>query len=176
MLWLSATGLVIMTAFIAWQVYGRYVENDTPTWTSNGSVLIMAWFILLGASVGIREGNHLSFDVLLLVLGPRTKAVLHTISDLVVVAFAFGMIIYGVQLADTTWTSTIPNIGISGAFNYFAVIWGGLVMLMFSLERILRRMVGLPTARFGDQGHPEESQMVGEPFADKDNRGFPERQ
>lgn len=163
MLWLSGAGLVLMTAFISWQVYGRYVENDTPTWTSNGSVLIMAWFILLGASVGIREGNHLSFDVLLLVLGPRAKAVLHTISDIVVVAFAGGMIGYGLQLAETTWPSTLPNIGISGAFTYFALIWGGLIMLVFAIERILRRIVGLPTARFGEQGHPEEVTEVAHP-------------
>ncbi|MGP1357009.1 TRAP transporter small permease, partial [Roseicyclus sp.] len=86
-LYLSGAGLVAMTAFIGWQVYGRYVLNDSPTWTGNGSVIIMGWFIILGAAVGIREGNHLSFDVLLHVLGPRAKAVLHTISDLVVAAF-----------------------------------------------------------------------------------------
>lgn len=149
-LYLSGAGLVAMTGFIAWQVYGRYILNDTPTWTGNGSVIIMGWFIILGAAVGIREGNHLSFDVLLHVLGPRAKGVLHTASDLVVAAFSCGMIVYGTQLAQTTWNTTIPNIGISGAFNYGALIWGGVLMLLFSIERILRRFAGLPTARFGE--------------------------
>lgn len=149
-LYLSACGLVAMTGFIAWQVYGRYVLNDSPTWTGNGSVIIMSWFILLGAAVGIREGNHLSFDVLLHVIGPRTKAVLHSISDLVVAAFSCGMVIYGWQLAANAWNTTIPNIGISGAFNFLALIWGGILMILFSVERILRRLVGLQTARFGE--------------------------
>jgi len=149
-LYIAACGLVAMTSFIAWQVYGRYVLNDSPTWTGNGAVIIMSWFILLGAAVGIREGNHLSFDVLLHILGPRTKAVLHTISDLFVAAFSAGMVVYGSQLAATTWNNTIPNIGISGAFNYFALIWGGVLMLLFSIERILRRFAGLQTARFGE--------------------------
>lgn len=155
MLWLSAIGLVLMTAFIALQVYGRFVLNDTPTWTSNGSVLIMAWFILLGAAVGIREGNHLSFDVLLHFLGHRAKAWLNTVSDVVVVAFGGGMIGYGLQLAITTWPTTIPNIGLSGGVTFIALIWGGILMLVFALERILRRLVGLPTARFGDHGVSE---------------------
>jgi TRAP-type C4-dicarboxylate transport system permease small subunit len=155
-LYLSGAGLVAMTGFIAWQVYGRYILNDTPTWTGNGSVIIMGWFIILGAAVGIREGNHLSFDVLLHVLGPRAKAVLHTVSDLFVAAFSGGMIVFGVQLAQTTWNTTIPNIGISGAFNYGALIWGGVLMLLFSLERILRRLAGLPTARFGEAATAEE--------------------
>ncbi|MFN4101352.1 MAG: TRAP transporter small permease, partial [Pararhodobacter sp.] len=94
-LWLSGVGLILMTAFVTWQVFGRFVLNDSPTWTASGSVLIMAWFIILGAAVGIREGNHLSFDVVLYLLGPRSKAALHTLSDIFVAAFAFGMILYG---------------------------------------------------------------------------------
>lgn len=149
-LYISAFGLVVMVGFIAWQVYGRYVLNDSPTWTNNGSVIIMGWFILLGAAVGIREGNHLSFDVVLYLLGPKSKKILHTISDLVVIAFSCGMVGFGLQLAYTTWPTTIPNIGISGAFNYMALIWGGVLMLLFTVERLLRRLVGLPTARFGE--------------------------
>ncbi|MCB1389113.1 MAG: TRAP transporter small permease [Rhodobacteraceae bacterium] len=149
-LWLSGLGLVLMTAAVSWQVWGRFVLNDSPTWTSNGSVLIMSWFILLGAAVGIREGNHLSFDVLLYFMGPRGKTVLHSISDLFVASFGFGMILYGWRLAANNWTTTIPNIGISGSWTYAALIWGGVLMLIFSAERLLRRATGLKTARFGE--------------------------
>ena len=149
-LWLSATGLVLMTAFIAWQVFGRFVLNDTPTWTETTSILLMGWFILLGAAVGIREGNHLSFDVMLYLLGPRAKGALYTVSDLVVIAFGGGMVGYGIQLARTTWSTTIPNLGVSGGLAFFALVAGGVLMIAFSLERVLRRVVGLPTARFGE--------------------------
>ncbi|KAA9009520.1 TRAP transporter small permease [Histidinibacterium aquaticum] len=141
-----------MTAFIAWQVWGRFVLNDTPTWTETSSVLLMGFFILLGAAVGIREGNHLSFDVLLYLLGPKAKSVLHSVSDLVVIAFACGMIYYGTVLAANAWDTTIPNLGISGAVSFFALVTGGVLMTLFSVERLLRRVVGLHTARFGEQG------------------------
>lgn len=147
---IAAAGLVLMTAFIAYQVFGRFVLNDTPTWTETSSVLIMGWFILLGAAVGIREGNHLSFDVLLYLLSEKTKKVLYTISDIVVVAFSSGMILYGIQLARNAWGSTIPNLGISGGVAFFALTTGGVLMALFSIERLLRRMVGLSTSRFGE--------------------------
>ena len=149
-IWVSGAGLVLMTAFIFWQVYGRFVLNNTPTWTETSSVLLMGWFILLGAAVGIREGNHLSFDVLLYILSAGAKRVLYTVSDLVVVAFGLGMIVYGTQLAATTWATTIPNLGVSGGIAFLALIFGGFLMVVFSVERILRRMVGLRTVRFGD--------------------------
>ena len=155
-LWLAATGLVAMTAFIAWQVFGRFVLNDTPTWTETTAVLLMGWFIFLGAAVGIREGYHLSFDVLLYVLPDRAKRVLHTVSDLVVIAFASGMIVFGLQLADRTWATTIPNLGISGGMAFLSLIAGGTLMVIFSLERIARRLAGLPTARFGETALPED--------------------
>jgi TRAP-type C4-dicarboxylate transport system permease small subunit len=149
-LWISATGLVVMTAFVAWQVFGRFVLNDTPTWTETGSILIMGWFIFLGAAVGIREGYHLSFDVVLYFLPERGRQVLYTISDIAVLGFAGCMVAYGAQLAAGTWRSTVPNLGVSGGVVFLALIAGGLLMSLFSLERLLRRAAGLGTARFGE--------------------------
>jgi hypothetical protein len=61
----------------------RYGLNSSIVWSEPAAVILMGWFIFLGAAVGIREGYHLSFDILLYVLPPRGKAVLHSISDLV---------------------------------------------------------------------------------------------
>lgn len=149
-LWLSATGLVLMTAFIAYQVFGRFVLNDTPTWTESISIQVMGWFIFLGAAVGIREGYHLSFDVLLHVLGERTKLWLYTLSDAVVIAFSVGMVVYGMQLVIGTWSATLANTGLPGGFNYISIVGGGLLMALFSVERVARRAAGLPTSRFGE--------------------------
>lgn len=154
-LWIAGAGLVAMTAFIGFQVWGRFVMNDTPTWTETSSILLMGWFIFLGAAVGIREGNHLSFDVLLYVLPKKAVQICHTISDLVVIAFGVGMIGYGGQLAANTWSTTIPNLGFSGAVSFFSLIFGGVLMVLFSIERLLRRAVGLHTARFGDEAVEE---------------------
>ena len=97
-LWLAGAGLVLMTGFVAWQVFCRYVLNDSPSWTEPGSVMLMSWFIFLGAAVGVRENYHLGFDVLLYVLPKGGKKWLRMISDLVVFAFGVGMIWYGGQL------------------------------------------------------------------------------
>jgi TRAP-type C4-dicarboxylate transport system permease small subunit len=149
-LWISGTGLVLMTAAVAWQVFGRYVLNATPVWTEVTAVLLMGWFIFLGAAVGIREGYHLSFDILLYIVPPRIKAVLFTISDLLVAAFALGMVFYGLQLAQGTWSNTIPGLGVPRGIGFLGLLSGGALMILFSLERVARRLVGLPTARFGE--------------------------
>lgn len=155
-LWLAGIGLVLMTAFVAWQVFCRYVLNDSPSWTEPGSVMLMSWFIFLGAAVGIRENNHLGFDVLLYVLPKSGKRVLRMISDLVILAFGAGMIWYGGALMSLTWSTTLPSLGISGAFDYLPIVGGGVLAVIFSLERIVLRLAGYPIDDVLDDILPSE--------------------
>lgn len=149
-LWVAGVGLVLMTALIAAQVFWRYMLNDSIVWTEPASVMIMGWFIFLGAAVGIREGYHLSFDVLVFVLLDKAKKILHSISDVAVAGFGCGMIWFGWQLAARTAGNQLPSLGISGAFDFIPIVAGGVLIALFSLERVLRRAAGLRTARFGE--------------------------
>ncbi len=87
-------------SFIFAQVFFRYVLNSSLPWTEPAAVMIMGWFIFIGAAVGIREGYHLSFDVLLYFLPDRAKLALFTVSDVVVGLFGIGMVTFGLQLAE----------------------------------------------------------------------------
>jgi TRAP-type C4-dicarboxylate transport system permease small subunit len=151
---LAGTGVVIMVAIIFLQVIVRYVVHSSVTWTEPGAVMIMGWFIFLGAAVGVREGYHLAFDVLLYFVPHRVKMLFFSISDLVILAFACGMVWFGIQLAAKTAGNTLPSLGISGAYDFLPLVVGGALMALFSIERLARRAAGLPTARFGDDADP----------------------
>ena len=62
------------------------------------SIMLMSWFIFLGAAVGVRENYHMGFDVLLYFLPRQQARWLRTISDLAILAFGVGMVWYGMQL------------------------------------------------------------------------------
>lgn len=156
-LWLAGCGLILMTVFISGQVFMRYVLNDSIVWSEPASVILMGWFIFLGAAVGIREGYHLSFDVLVHFIPEKLKLVFFSISDAVVTAFGVGMFWYGSQLALSAWDVKLPSLGVSGAFDFLPLVAGGCLVFIFSLERLARRAAGLPTARFGDDPQDEET-------------------
>lgn len=155
-LWAAGVGLVLMTCFVAWQVFCRYVLNDSPSWTEPGSVMLMSWFIFLGAAVGIRENYHLGFDVLLYVLPKGGKKWLRMISDLVALAFGIGMIFYGAQLISLTWNTVLPSLGISGGWDYLPLVAGGVLVVLFTLERIILRLSGAPIDDELDELSPAE--------------------
>ena len=143
-LWSAGIGLVLMTCFVAWQVFCRYILNDSPSWTEPGAVMLMSWFIFLGAAVGVRENYHLGFDVLLYLLPRGGKKWLRMISDIVALAFGIGMIWYGAQLVSLTWNTVLPSLAISGGWDYVPLVAGGSLVVLFTLERILLRLSGAP--------------------------------
>lgn len=149
-LWIAGIGLVLMTAFVFAQVFYRYVMGTSLFWAEPASVMLMGWFIFIGAAVGVKEGYHLSFDVGLMVVPESWRPWFHSLSDLVVAAFGFGMLWFGWQLAAKAASGVVPGLGISRIWDFAPVIAGGMLLILFSAERILRRAAGLRTLRFGD--------------------------
>ena len=141
-LWLAGIGLVAMTVFVAWQVYGRYVLNATPSWTEAGSIVLMSWFILFGAAAGVREGGHLGFEVLRYVVPAPVRRGMAAVSHLVVGLFGGAMAIYGMELTVGTWAATIPTLGLPGGFDYLPLVVGGVLIGLFSLEHLVRLALG----------------------------------
>lgn len=142
-LWIAATGMVVMTAMVAWQVFARYVLNASPSWTEPASVMVMSWFIFLGAAVGVRENFHMGFDVLVHFLPDSAGPWMRSISDLAVLVFGAGMIFYGSQLMLKTWSATIPVLHVPGGFSYMPIVAGGVLVTLFALERLLMRAAGV---------------------------------
>jgi len=142
-LWLSSIGMIAMTAMVAWQVFTRYILNASPSWTEPASVMVMSWFIFLGAAVGVRENFHMGFDVLVHFLPASTAPWMRAISDLAVLVFAIGMVGYGMQLTIDTWTAVLPVLHLPGGFTYMPIVAGGLLMALFALERLVLRAAGV---------------------------------
>ena len=160
-LWLAGIGLVLMTAFVFAQVVFRYVIGSSLFWAEPASVMLMGWFIFLGAAVGVKEGYHLSFDVGLMLVPASWRPWFHSLSDLVVTAFGFGMAFYGWQLAERVASGVVPGLGISRLWDFAPLVGGGVLLMLFSIERILRRAAGMKTARFGEMDDAADGQLDG---------------
>jgi TRAP-type C4-dicarboxylate transport system permease small subunit len=136
-LWLSAAGLVAMTVVVFWQVFGRYVLNDTPAWAESTSLLLMSWFIILGAAAGVREGSHLGFEIGLAVAPKPLAFAMRLVTELLVIGFGVAMAVYGFQLAAGTWSAPMPMLGIPQGVDYVPLVCGGVLIALFSLEKLV---------------------------------------
>jgi TRAP-type C4-dicarboxylate transport system permease small subunit len=139
---LAGAGLVAMTVIVAWTVFGRYVLNATPTWGEPVSLFLMLWCILLGGAVGVREMDHMGFDVGLHYARGRAKSLLVFCNESLVTLFGCAMVFYGWQLAAKVWGDRLPMIGISKGWDYVPLIAGGALVAVFSLEKLMLQLTG----------------------------------
>ena len=143
-LWIAASGLVVMTAVIGWQVWGRYILNDTPHWSEQLSLFLMLYYILLAAAVGVRERFHIGLVIFRDALPPAGRRVLDIVNNLLVGIFGAGMGWYGAQFAQVTWSQTIPTLGLPVGASYIPFSIGGALIVLFALENVLKAMAGEP--------------------------------
>ncbi len=136
-LWLSATGLVVMTVIIGWQVWGRYVLNDTPHWSERLSLFLMNYYILLAAAVGVRERFHLGLVFFKSALPDRLRYIVEIIINLLIGYFGFAMFWYGGQMAMSTWSHVIPTLGLPTGASYLPFPIAGVLILLFSVQHLL---------------------------------------
>ncbi|AWK89364.1 TRAP transporter small permease [Azospirillum thermophilum] len=140
-LWIGGTGLVLMTAAVGWQVWGRFILNDSPSWTEPVSLLLMLWFILLVAAVGVRERFHLGLDLIRDIVPEIVRVCMDIASFVAVGCFGAAMAFYGLELVMGTWSATIPVLNIPEAVNYLPLTISGVLIVLFSVERTLHLLV-----------------------------------
>jgi TRAP-type C4-dicarboxylate transport system permease small subunit len=141
-LYISGIGLVAMTVIIGWQIFARYILNDTPSWSEPLSLLLMSWFILLGSAVGVRESVHLGLDFVRHGASKPIQKTMDLVSLGLIVLFGIAMSYYGALLAIGTWTATIPVLGLPGGVDFFPLIAGGAIIAIFAAERFIDVAIG----------------------------------
>ena len=133
----AAAGLILMTAIVGWQVFGRYVLNSSPSWSEQAALVLMIWYVSLAAAAGVREGFHIRIVALENAVSPHWKRRLQIASDLIVGACGAAMLIWGSELVIRTWSHTIPSLGIPRGFAYAGLPISGLLIVLFCLEKLL---------------------------------------
>lgn len=139
---ITGVALVAMTLLLGYQVFGRYVLNDTPTWVDPTSLLLVMLIAFLGAGIGVYENTHLAVVVFRNMASQRIRTVLVVLTDLIMAIFGGLMLWFGAKLTMFKWGTQIPMIDLpEGLRSLPLTICGGMV-LIFSLGHLLRLFLG----------------------------------
>lgn len=145
-LWFSASGLVVMTSVIGWQVWARYVLNNTPHWSEKLCLFLMIYYVLFAAASGVHDKFHIGLSFTRMLLPQKIQRVLDVLVNSVVCAFGLGMIWYGTEMARSTWTHTIPTLEISTGYSYLPFPLAGVLFVLFAVEHVLNALAGQEVA------------------------------
>ena len=129
--------LVALIAAVGWQVYGRYVLNDTPTWTERAALLLDIYISLLVGAVGIRERFHMSVLAFVTALPAAAARVVERAVEILLGCFGLAMAWYALPLIATGAHVRMPLIGLPQSTQYLPLCASGVMTFLFSLEQLL---------------------------------------
>jgi TRAP-type C4-dicarboxylate transport system permease small subunit len=135
-------GLVLLIAAVLYQVIGRYVFNDTPTWAESGAVLLVLYVTMLGMAVGVRDAGHIGLESLLVLVPESVRLKMELLIHALVLVFGVVMAYNCAVLAQSVWDYKIPTLGLSEAFKYAPPAIAGALIALFSLEHIIALLSG----------------------------------
>jgi TRAP-type C4-dicarboxylate transport system permease small subunit len=138
----GAAGLVLMTAIVGWQVFGRYVLNSSPSWSEQASLTLMIWYVSFAAAAGVREGFHIRITALEDITPKPIKGAMRLAADLVVAACGVVMAVASAELVARTWSHVIPSLGIPRGLAYAGLPISGALIALFAIERMLEEAKG----------------------------------
>lgn len=141
-LWGSAAGLVLMTAIIGIQVFGRYVLNSSPNWSEKSCLLLMIYYIMFAAAAGVHDKSHIGLAFLAAILPAPVKRVTNLFVALSMGLFGCGMTWFGWQMVQSTWSHVIPTLELPVGISYLPFPLAGLLFMLFSLEHVLALITG----------------------------------
>lgn len=135
---LAALALAGLVAVQGWQVFARYVLNDSPSWTEPVTLVLLTSAMSFGAAAGVQNDRHFAFTLLADMAPPALRRALFVFTKLMIALlgavlawwsfalFASGM---DVRTAGAPFPETLP---------YAPVALGGALMTVFALARCFR--------------------------------------
>jgi TRAP-type C4-dicarboxylate transport system permease small subunit len=141
---IACAALIAMTAVEGWQVFARYVLNDSPSWTEPVALLLMSAAMMCAAAVGVRNEAHFGFFLLLHVAAPPIRAVLVGIARVIVMAVGLLLAYWGGVLLMDGWDIRMAGAPLPQGLYFLPICVGGALITLFAFERLLVAPAAVP--------------------------------
>ena len=139
---LAIIGLLSVVLCVQWQVIGRYVFNDTPTWAEALAMLIVLFVTAFGLGVGVRDAGHIGMESLIVLLPEKWRIRLELLIHALVAVFGYLMVQSGWMWASAKWQEKKPMLPVPDGIDYVPVIIAGALIFIFSIEHIVALLRG----------------------------------
>lgn len=163
--------LVSMTLLVFAEVVLRFGFNTGIHWAQEATLLIAAWFVLYGASYGIKAGVHIGVDVFVKLLPSKIHRVLTILALGLCLTYA-GLLLYGSWI----YLSKMKMIGIEledipiPKWTVMSILIIGFVMLIIRLLQLGLKIVKGEADGFHFTDEAEESMEIAKELQAEQNR------
>lgn len=133
-----------MAAIQAWQVFARYVLNDSPSWTEPFALLCMNTTMMFGAAAGVHSSRHFGFFIVVESAKPALRRALLIIAQAIAAAIGAMLAIRGGEMVIDAWDYPIAGAPLPQGAAFLPMCLGGAFIALFALEHIFRPHTAAP--------------------------------
>jgi TRAP-type C4-dicarboxylate transport system permease small subunit len=141
-LMLAVCGLVALILCVQFQVVGRYIFNDTPTWAEALALLLVLFVTAFGVAVGVRDAGHIGLESMIALLPDALRHKLELLIHALVALFGGLMAQSGYVWATLKWDEKKPMLGVPEGIDYVPLVIAGVLIVLFSIEHIVALVRG----------------------------------
>lgn len=107
---------------IAFQVFMRYVMENSLSWTEELARFLFIWMVYIGISYGVKERRHIRVDAALHLLPKKAQKLIRIFADVLFIVFCILIIKQGLLVAMGLYKfgQTSPALSIPMAYVYLA--------------------------------------------------------
>lgn len=133
----ATVSLCTLVLVLAWQVFGRYVMNESPGWTEPVALTLMGIAALFGAAVAVRNETHFNFPTLVESAPQPARLALKALARLIALIFGAALCFYGWVLMTDAWDVPMAGAPMPEGVSFVGVFAGGALIALFAIERLI---------------------------------------
>ena len=156
---IAAAALIGLVVVQGWQVFARYVLNDSPSWTEPVTLLLLATAMSLGAATGVHTNRHFGFFLLHDHVRPGVRRAIDLLVPLVIVATGAVIAYWGAVLLVDGLSIKAAGADLPQSINYLPLAVGGALMVVFALNRMALALVAPAMAAAAAGQAPQEGDL-----------------
>lgn len=140
----TVTCLVAVVFILLWQIFGREILGNSPTWSEETARVLLVWIGFLAAAIGFREGSHIAITFIVDRFPELLRRGVEWLIIGLVLLFGLYLIVQGSQFVIDTRHATLPGTRLPRSVLYVAMPLAGFMIVLYTALQI----VGVETARF----------------------------
>ena len=133
-------GLMTIVVFV--QVLFRLTAGSLP-WSEELARYMMIYLVYMGASVGVKHGDHIAVEVVAGMLPKKGQDILQILVDLLMLVCFAIIIFYGLRVVNVAMMQRSPAMQVSMGFIYASLVVGGGLMFLQGLIDLIKTIARL---------------------------------
>ena len=133
---IAASALIGLVIVQGWQVFARYVLNNSPSWTEPVTLLLLSTAMGMGAAAGVYTNRHFGFVLLAESLPPHVKRLVDCMSPLVIALIGASMAYWSFVLLLDGLDVKMAGAPLPQSIAFLPLALSGVLMVVFALNRL----------------------------------------